>query len=312
VADAVRPVGEDAELLARFLAFLGLEKRYSEATCRNYRHAIEHFIELLRVPADESGRILREAKNRDVRSYIIDAQRAGLSRRTLHLHLSALRSFYRYAREQGLLQDSPMSGISLPSFRKPLPKFLTESEMARFLKGPEALLAEGTIDAFAAARDGVIFELFYGAGLRISELVAARWAHMATGEGTLRVTGKGGKDRLCPIGQVALQKVLRFRDSFAVVKKPQDPLVHTAEGFPLTPHWIQKRMKVYLAEAGLPMDLTPHKLRHSFATHLINSGADMRVVQELLGHARLTTTQVYTHVGLKRLKETHRRRHPRG
>lgn len=247
-----------------------------------------------------------------MRSYIIDAQRSGISRRTLHLRVSAFRSFFRYLRRHGEIEGNPVAGLSVPRYTAPLPRFLTEKEMSRFLEAPVRLFQAGKLDSFTARRDTLIFELLYGAGLRISEAVSANWEDFNKRDGCLKVMGKGKKERICPVGSHATAVLSAFKDEEAVVTGRGDPVLHQMRGSRLTPFWIQKRMKTYLKEAGLPEDLTPHKIRHSFATHLLNAGADMRVVQELLGHASLSTTQIYTHVGLKHLKEAHRKAHPRG
>jgi integrase/recombinase XerC len=305
------PVAE-RELIDRFLKFIEAERRYSRYTIRNYRQALEGLLHYLCSDGRPQARdLFKLIGPMTLRSYIIEAQRAGISRRTLHLRVSAFRSFFRYLRKHGLVEHNPVAGVSVPKFRKPLPKFLTEKEMGRFLDGPNQLLEEGKCDPFTARRDELLFELFYGAGLRISEVVQAHWGDFETSTGCLKVLGKGKKERVCPVGKRAAGQLRAFKKEHAIVHGRGDPILHTLDGKRLTPFWIQKRMKVYLRLADLPEDLTPHKIRHSFATHLLNAGADMRVVQELLGHASLSTTQVYTHVGLKRLKEAHRQAHPR-
>jgi integrase/recombinase XerC len=296
--------------VARFLTFLQAEKRYSAHTVRNYRQALSAFFTALRAGGRWRGD-LHAVPSLLVRGYLIDAQRAGLSRRTVHLHMSAVRSFFRDLRRRGEVESNPLQGLSLPAFRKPLPKFFTERQAETFLEGPRRLLEAGEITAFEACRDQLIFELLYGAGLRISELVNLRYAAVEPGSGVLRVRGKGNKERLAPIGEAALALLREFRRRFASGTAPGDPVVVSNTARPLTPLWVQRRMKRYLALAGLPADLSPHTLRHSFATHLLNAGADLRVVQELLGHSSLSTTQVYTHVGLQRLKDAHRQAHPR-
>ncbi len=300
---------EELRLVNRFLKHLEAEKHYSGYTLRNYRQALEGLLDYL-CQGRGSGSFERLTAV-TIRSYVIDSQRSGVSKRTLHLRLSAFRSFFRYLRRHGVLDHNPVAGVSVPTFRKPLPKFLTEREMDRFLSAQALLLAKGESTPFTAARDALLFELFYGAGLRISELVQSNWGHYDKGTRCLKVLGKGKKERLCPVGELVARLLESFRTEQAVVKGPEDPIVHGLDGCRLTPFWIQKRMKVYLKLTDLPEDLTPHKIRHSFATHLLNAGADMRVVQELLGHASLSTTQIYTHVGLKRLKEAHSRAHPR-
>ncbi len=295
----------------RFLKFLESERQYSRYTIRNYRQALEGLLHYVSDGRNDVDNFFEVIGPMSIRSYIIDVQRTGISKRTLHLRLSAFRSFFRYLRKQGVVDHNPVAGVSVPKFRKPLPKFFTEKEMERFLEGPAILLQEEKIDAFTALRDSLVFELFYGAGLRISEVVQADWGHYNPDSRCLKVLGKGKKERICPVGRHVADLLKAFREHHAIAKGRGDPLLHTLDGHRLTPFWIQKRMKVYLRLADLPEDLTPHKIRHSFATHLLNAGADLRVVQELLGHASLSTTQVYTHVGLRRLKEAHSRAHPR-
>lgn len=297
-------------LVDQFLGFLGKERRYSDYTLRNYGQSLSEFFSGLRASGQWHGE-LEVIPSVWVRSYIIEAQRAGKSRRTLHLHMSALRSFYRYLLKQGLVESNPIRGIAIPAFRTPLPKFLTEKQVKRFLEGPSRKLAAGDLTPFEAARDQLIFELLYGAGLRISELVGLKHRQVDLDQGVLRIQGKGGKERLAPMGQTAQELLRGYIKDFIEVAEGDAPVLTRSGRIRLTAYWVQRRMKVYLELAGLPLDLTPHKLRHSFATHLLNAGADLRVVQELLGHGQLSTTQVYTHVGLGRLKDAHRAAHPR-
>jgi len=309
--DAIELPEPERELIVRFLKYLESERRYSAYTIRNYRQALEGLLAYILQSRSVDRDIYQVLGPMTLRSYIIDAQRLGASRRTLHLRVSAFRSFFRYLRKHGIIDHNPAAGISVPKFRKPLPKFLTQIEMERFLNAPSELLESGDVDPFTACRDNLIFELFYGAGLRVSELVQANWGDYDRSGGFLKVIGKGNKERICPVGEQAAQVLEEFRKSHSVTSRQDEPILHLLTGQRLAPFWVQKRMKVYLRHAGLPEDLTPHKIRHSFATHLLDAGADLRVVQELLGHSSLSTTQIYTHVGLKRLKDAHRKAHPR-
>jgi integrase/recombinase XerC len=209
------------------------------------------------------------------------------------------------------LKRNPLLGVPLPKLEKRLPKFLTEEQMKLLLTGPQRLLDEGKIDAHTAWRDRLAMELLYGAGLRVSELVGLDYGAVDFSSGVVRVLGKGRKERLAPIGRVALSVLIRFRDEFARRTTPSSPVLVDPNGRRTDVGTVQRSLKRYLALAGLPLDLTPHKLRHSYATHLLNAGADLRLVQELLGHAQLTTTQVYTHVSVARLKEIYAKAHPR-
>jgi integrase/recombinase XerC len=183
--------------------------------------------------------------------------------------------------------------------------------MRQLLAGPQRLLANDAIDPFTAWRDRLAMELIYGGGLRVSELVALDHGAIERDTGVARVMGKGRKERLCPLGRVALATLEKFRTEFVPESRPDSPVLVNHDGRRMTVRAVQLMLKRYLALAGLPLDLTPHKLRHSYATHLLNAGADLRLVQELLGHAQLATTQVYTHISVARLKEVHAKAHPR-
>ena len=183
--------------------------------------------------------------------------------------------------------------------------------MVKLLGGPQQLLAIGSLDAFTACRDRLVMELLYGGGLRVSELVGLNYGAIDFDAGVARVLGKGRKERLCPLGKVATALLTQFKTEFAGEVRPSSAVVIDGRHHRLPVRQVQLMLKRYLALAELPMDLTPHKLRHSYATHLLNAGADLRLVQELLGHAQLVTTQVYTHVSVARLKEIHARAHPR-
>jgi integrase/recombinase XerC len=183
--------------------------------------------------------------------------------------------------------------------------------MLQLLAGPEKLLANESVDSFTALRDRLVLELLYGGGLRVSELVALNYGAIDVGTGSARVLGKGRKERICPLGDAAMAVLRKFRDTHAPDAGRDAPVLVTPRGRRLAVGAVQQLVKRYLALADLPMDITPHKLRHSYATHLLNAGADLRSVQELLGHASLTTTQIYTHTSVARLKEIHAKAHPR-
>ena len=298
-----------AEWVQPFLDFLAKERRYSAYTVRNYRQAAEDFIRWLQ----QSGRApdaFGALTAREVRDFVIEAQRR-FGRRTLHNHVSGLRTFYRYWMREGKLTRNPFTGVPLPKLDKPLPKFLTEAQMLKLLAGPEKLMANEAISAFAALRDRLVLEVLYGGGLRVSEAVALSYGDVDFGTGSARVLGKGRKERICPLGDATMAVMQKFRSTHALGSGRGDPVLVTEGGARLTPGFVQKLVKRYLALADLPMDITPHKLRHSYATHLLNAGADLRSVQELLGHASLTTTQIYTHTSVARLKEIYAKAHPR-
>lgn len=309
-SDAITvPPAIAAEWLDPFLAFLAKERRYSAYTVRNYRQAFEDFYRWAQI-GGRWERGLTRLGPRDMRDFVIEAQRR-FGRRTLHNHVSGLRAFFRYWQRHGRLAKNPFIGVPLPKLEKALPKFLTESQMTLLLSGPQRLLANQTADAFTAWRDRLALELLYGGGLRVSELVGLNYGAIDFSHGSARVLGKGGKERICPLGAVAMTVLKKFRDDHARATGPTDPVLITPQHRRLSVGAVQLIVKRYLALADLPMDLSPHKLRHSYATHLLNAGADLRAVQELLGHASLATTQIYTHTSVARLKEIHAKAHPR-
>ncbi len=298
-----------AEWLQPFLDYLAKERRYSDYTVRNYRQAFEDFYTWLQ-SGGRGATGFTELTSRDMRDFVVEGQRR-FARRTLHNHVSGLRSFFRFWMQRGKLTRNPFTGVPLPKLNKPLPKFLTETQMLALLGGPLRLLQNETLDAFTAWRDRLVMELLYGGGLRVSELAGLNYSAIDFGNGSARVLGKGKKERICPLGAVAMAVVKKFRDDHAHATGPHAPVVITAKQERLPVRAVQLLVKKYLALADLPMDITPHKLRHSYATHLLNSGADLRAVQELLGHASLTTTQIYTHTSVARLKEIYAKAHPR-
>jgi len=292
-----------------FVAHLAGERRVSPYTLRNYTHAVDGFLRWLDAARrwhDELTRI----DARDLRDFLIESQRR-VGRRTVHNHVSGLRAFFRFWMRRGKLTRNPATGLVLPKLEKPLPKFMTERQVEQLLAMPMQLLENEGIRVFDAWRDRLALELLYGAGLRVSELCSLTYGQVDWTDGVARITGKGRKVRLCPLGRVATAVLKKFRNDFAVHKAPDDPVLVNAQHRGIAPRQVQLMLKRYLALAGLPMDLSPHKLRHSFATHLLERGADLRLVQDLLGHASLATTQIYTHVSVARLKDVHRKAHPR-
>jgi integrase/recombinase XerC len=294
-----------------FEDFLAKERRYSAYTVRNYRQAFEDFYRWLADPqVGLWSRGFDALGTREMRDFVIEAQRR-FDRRTLHNHASGLRSFFKFWMQRGRLKRNPLLNIPLPKLEKRLPKFLTEDQMTLLLTGPQRLLENGGIEPHLAWRDRLAMELLYGGGLRVSELVGLEYGAIDFGSGVARVVGKGRKERLCPLGRVALTVLKKFRDEYAIERQPNSPVLVNPDGRRTSVEAVQIMLKRYLALAGLPMDLTPHKLRHSYATHLLNAGADLRLVQELLGHSQLATTQIYTHVSMARLQEIYAKAHPR-
>lgn len=303
------PAAVVAEWWIPFEDFLAKERRYSAYTVRNYRQAFEDFYRWL-AGANLWANGIAALGPREMRDFVIEAQRR-FDRRTLHNHASGLRTFFKFWIHHGRLKKDPLLGVPLPKLEKRLPQFLTEEQMKALLSAPQRLLEEKTIDAHTAWRDRLAMELLYGGGLRVSELVGLNYGDVDAASGVARVLGKGRKERLCPLGRVALAVLTKFRAEFAAEKAHDAPVLQNPGGGRMSVDQVQQRLKRYLAAAELPLDLTPHKLRHSYATHLLNAGADLRLVQELLGHSQLATTQIYTHVSVARLKDIYAKAHPR-
>lgn len=306
--DEPRPAPE-CEWLPPFLDYLAKERRYSGYTVRNYQAAVVSFFVWLRRDGKWTGS-LEDISQLQVRGFVIEKQR-DVARRTLHNHVSGVRAFFRFAMRRGWASKNPFTGLVLPKLDKPLPKFMTEAQMVKLLRGPLLLLENESQDAFTSWRDRLMLELLYGGGFRVSEVVGLDYGQIDAAGGVARVRGKGNKERLCPLGKMALACLETFKRDHAPATGFADPVLVDRKGRRLYPRLIQLTLKRYLALAELPLDMSPHKIRHSYATHLLNNGAQLRLVQELLGHANLATTQIYTHVSIERLKEVYRQAHPR-
>jgi len=294
---------------APFADFLEKERRYSAYTLRNYRQAFDDFYRWLRSAGLwEAG--FDQLGTRNLRDFVIEAQHR-FDRRTLHNHVSGLRAFFKFWLRRGRVSRNPFLGVPLPKLAKRLPQFLTEAQMKLLLTGPQRLVESQALDAFTAWRDRLTMELLYGGGLRVSELVGLDYGQIDFTSGVARVLGKGKKERLCPLGRVAMAVLVKWKSDYARDTGPTAPVLVNAKYERLQVRQVQLLLKRYLALADLPLELTPHKLRHSYATHLLNAGADLRLVQELLGHVSLNTTQIYTHVSVARLRDVYAKAHPR-
>lgn len=305
--------------IVAFQEHLANERAASPYTQRNYAQALAEFAAWYRgdrkVPPD-----WLKLERDDFRAYLRFLGRKNLGRAAIQLRFSALRTFYKFLIRRGDLASSPVRGITLPKLAKRLPKFLTPEQMLALLKAPLQPLAQKRekrsgrpIEATTCYRDVAILETIYSCGLRISELCGLRAGDIDAREQLVRVLGKGRKERQVPIGAPALQAIANYWSCLPTPPGAGDPAFQATglNGGGLQPRNIQSRLKRHLAAAGLDPRLTPHKLRHSYATHLMNAGADLRSVQELLGHAHLATTQIYTHVTTDRLKRVYDAAHPR-
>ncbi|MDR2429395.1 MAG: tyrosine recombinase XerC [Puniceicoccales bacterium] len=298
-----------ADLVAQFVCLLRDERRVSPCTIRNYQQALRDFCLWAKKNGGFAGDF-KKLSRRLVRDFVIEKQRV-LSRATLQNHLSALRAFYRFLLRRRVAEFSPLAGLRSPRLERRLPRFLTEPQMAKLLAMPGVLHDEKRIGEWERLRDEAVLECLYGAGLRVSELCGLDYAHVEFESGLVRVLGKGSRERVVPVGRVACEAIRRLRSVSPRPEGSPDAVFTTARKQRLYPRAVQLLMKRYLERAGLPGDLTPHKLRHTCATHLLNHDAGLRIIQEQLGHASLSTTQIYTHVSLARLKRIHSAAHPR-
>ena len=285
--------------VARFLRYLSAERNASDHTCRNYALDLEQFFVVL------GRRGVTEITALDIRRFVTHLSTRQFARRTIARKLSCLRSFFRYLCREGSLEHNPAEAIPTPRLERRLPSFLSEEQVVRLLEAP----GTGT---WRQLRDRALLELLYSTGIRVSELVGLNRDDVEEISGTLIVRGKGKKERLCPVGETALAALrayLAARPS-KTLRVPYAVFV-SQKGTRLTVRQVDRLLARYVREAALPAAISPHSLRHSFATHLLDRGADLRSVQELLGHASLSTTQIYTHITPQRLKKVYDKAHPR-
>ena len=310
------PIEPDAKA-ASFLQHLRVERNASVYTLRNYEQTLKEFRQWHQ-DERQIGPTWNALTRDDFRAYLRFLGRKQMSRAAILLRFSALRSFYKFLTRQGEVSGSPIKGVSMPKAARRLPKFLTARQMVDLLHAParefERLKKQDAkADESIFRRDAALLETIYSSGLRVSELCGVRVEDLNFNEQFVRVRGKGKKERQIPIGSPALEAIRHYWKSLEDRPTNSMPvfLSHQHRVEPMSPRVIQLRLKRYLEIAGLDPGLTPHKLRHSYATHLLDAGADLRSVQELLGHAHLATTQVYTHVTTERLKRAYDKAHPR-
>ncbi|HSN01167.1 MAG TPA: tyrosine recombinase XerC [Rudaea sp.] len=281
-----------------FAAYLRNERRYSPATLANYTRSLRQLREYLQTQGVTRW---RDVRNEQVQAFIARTHRAGLSPGSLRDMLSAYRSFYRWLAREGEATSNPAIGVRSPKSPRKLPQVLDVDEVGALLDFPA--------NDPEAVRDRAVFELLYSSGLRVSELTAVRWRDLDMAEGLIRVTGKGSKTRIVPVGgkAVAALRALREQDNPGA----DDPLVRGRLGKPLTPGGVRARLKRRAKDQGVWKRVYPHLLRHSCASHLLESSGDLRAVQELLGHADIGTTQIYTHLDFQHLAKVYDAAHPR-
>lgn len=295
----------NTELKERFRHYLWLERGLSENTVDSYISDVNLFSSWL-VQRDIS---LDAVENENVLDYLSARIKDGVSPRTTARLLSSLKRFYNLLARERIIQADPTALVEAPKAGRPLPMTLSESQVEKLLHMPDLENPEGI-------RDKAMLELVYSSGLRVSELISLSLTQLNRTAGVLKVNGKGNKERLLPVGDVALEYLDQYlqwgREELLKKQQGCDRLFVTRRGAGLTRQAFWYRVKKYASAAGIRQSLSPHTLRHAFATHLVNNDADLRVVQLLLGHSSISTTQIYTHVATERLKTLHTEHHPRG
>ena len=277
-------------LIDGFIDYLRAERDASPLTLRNYAAELIAFQTWRKTPWPSVDAF-------QLRSYLVHLNECKYDRPTIHLKMSALRSFFKWLVRTEKIKQNPVVGLTLPKKQRKLPKFLTIQQIEALLAAPDNL------------RDKAILETLYSGGLRIHELVGLNDDDLDLVGEVVRVRGKGKKERLAPLGAPCVEAVQKYLDSRG--RSARGPLFVNKFGGRITARSCQRMLKKYLIQVGLDPSLTPHKLRHSFATHMLDAGADLRSVQELLGHANLSTTQIYTHITPERLKKVYEKSHPR-
>ncbi|MEZ5570273.1 MAG: site-specific tyrosine recombinase XerD [Halioglobus sp.] len=297
-----RPTHPDIE---RFVDAMWMEKGLSDNTLSSYRRDLSQFDDWLNQAAGSS---IGSATRAQLQQYLGVRLEQGQSPRSSARFLSCARGFFRFLLREGRIARDPTLEVDSPRLGRPLPKSLSEGDVERLLNAP---LLEQALEF----RDRTMLELLYACGLRVSELTSLQMSQLSLNQGVVRVFGKGSKERLVPMGEEALHWLGRYLagprgDILGGV--PSQVVFPSRRGGQMTRQTFWYRIKIYARRAGITQNLSPHTLRHAFATHLLNHGADLRVVQMLLGHSDLSTTQIYTHVARQRMQELHAEHHPRG
>jgi integrase/recombinase XerD len=290
--------------IEQYLDALWMEKGLADNTLASYRRDLSQYQAWL---SGQSATLVNSSSPH-LQDYLGWRLQRGQSPRSTARFLSCLRGFFRYQLREGRIDVDPSLDVDSPKLGRPLPKSLSEAEV-------EALLAAPDLEDPLECRDRTMLEILYACGLRVSELVGLQISQVGMNQGVVRIIGKGGKERLVPMGEEALAWLRRYLSGARrelLANGASEVLFPSKRGSQMTRQAFWYRIKLYAGRAGIKSSLSPHTLRHAFATHLLNHGADLRVVQLLLGHSDLTTTQIYTHVARERMKELHASHHPRG
>jgi integrase/recombinase XerC len=285
-----------------FLRYLAVERNASSKTLKAYGSA------LAKIRVHLEGKPWLKCQADDFRDYLFHLSKEKAARSYIRLQFSALRTFYKFLRARKKLRHDPSAEVQLPRLQKQLPIVLTRQQIEELLSAPLRVKKESAAPTWMPLRDAAVLELFYSSGLRLGELAALDVADVDLYTESVRVFGKGKKERVCPVGLPALKAIQRYR---AAAKVHSGPLFINKARRRISARSIWLIVRRYLRFTSIPISISPHKLRHSFATHLLDRGADLRSVQALLGHASLSTTQIYTHVTVERLKKAYAEAHPR-
>ena len=288
--------------LKQFADYLQHEKRYSAHTLTGYQRDLSQFQVWLK--KNDKAKAIVEADSLDIRQWIATLHRQGIGGTTLQRKLSSLRSFYQFLIRKQQLKNNPAVDIRAPKSSRTLPDTLDAEVLTQLLEIPA--------DSILAIRDRAIMELFYSSGLRLSELTNLDVVDIDLEEGTLRAIGKGNKTRILPIGRKAQEALLKWKKNRTILAKEEESALFVSQrGTRISTRSVQQRLNHWRKKQGLEQHIHPHKLRHSFASHILESSGDLRAVQELLGHADISTTQIYTHLDFRHLAKVYDKAHPR-
>jgi integrase/recombinase XerC len=306
-------------LLESFMDFLSTEKGYSEHTCRAYAHDLEDFISYfmnnraLSITYEEDDKEtdheinVENIGNLIIRGYLGQLHKQEMKKTSIARKLSSIRSFFKFLEKYGVISDNPTESVLTPKQEKPIPKYLSVDDMFRLLDSVKT-------GDMTGKRNRAILETLYSTGIRVSELVGLNFSDINFSGKTIRVTGKGNKERIVPIGATALAAIQDYREGLhqaRIAANQRSPLFLNKNKGRLTARSVARILDTAARKAGLAVPVAPHDLRHSFATHMLDAGLDLRMVQELLGHKQLSTTQRYTHVSIDKLMAAYDQAHPR-
>ncbi len=292
--------------LRSYFHFLEVEKNSSDNTVESYKHDLERYLQFLEQKGITS---FDNTKDHDVSAFLSMLFDVGLSPKSISRNFSAIKGFHKFLVGEQMTINNPTQNIDAPKLSRSLPDVLNQNEVEAILNQPNTVEPLGI-------RDRAILETMYATGTRVSELISLKQSEVSVDNGAVRLFGKGSKERLVPIGKIALKWIQKYqlevRNELARKGAGRDVLFLNARGRPMSRMAIWNIVRTYTVKAGIKKEVHPHTFRHSFATHLLEGGADLRAVQEMLGHADISTTQIYTHIDREYLKEVHKTFHPRG